>query len=94
MNTQTTKIKLTLTADIAEAIAERMRQDLEHAAEKSADYHIKASNLRVAGMKLESVEATAVYLAKAEESTRKGNRWDAEFKNLERICIALTRAGV
>ena len=84
---------ITLPADIAKAIAERMRQDLEHAAEKAADYRIKASNLNSAGMKQESDEASAVFFAEALTQDIKAERWDAQFKELEAICIALTRAG-
>jgi hypothetical protein len=95
MNTQnkTSKKTITLSLDIAEAIAERMREDIEHAAEKAADYRIKASNLTTEGRKQESPEAYAVFLARAEEQERKAKRWDADFKSLERICIALTDAG-
>jgi hypothetical protein len=97
MNTQnkmtTDNETITLSLDIAKAIAERMREEIEHAAEKAADYRIMASNLTIAGLKQESAEACAVFLARAEENERKAKRWDADFKSLERICIALTDAG-
>ena len=84
---------ITIPSDIAKAIAERMRQDLEHAAEKAADYRIKASNLTTAGRKQKTPEARAVFFDEAEEQIMKAKRWDADFKELETICIALTRAG-
>ena len=84
----------TIPTVIAKAIAERAREDLEYAAEKHADCVTKAHELRQRGNKEESAEAAAVYYSEAEKMDAKAERHDTEFKNLERICIALTKAGV
>lgn len=85
---------ITIPTDIAKALAERAREDLEHAAEKHADYVTKAHELRQRGNKEESAEAAAVYYAEAERMDAKAERHETEFIDLERICIALTKAGV
>jgi len=78
----------------AKYIAERMRQDLEHAAEKAADYRSEAHALRkrAAGIAIQEVRYGA--LEQADLLDAKADRWDAEFKVLENICITLTNAGV
>ena len=85
---------ITIPADIAKALADRAREDIEFAAEKHADCVTKAHELRQRGNKEESPEVAAVYYAEAEKMDAKAERHDAEFKALERICIALTKAGV
>ena len=80
----------TIPTDIARILAERAREDLEHAAEQHADCVTKAHELRKAGDKEQTPEAAAVYYAQAERMDRKADIHDAEFKSLERVCIALT----
>lgn len=78
----------------AKFIAERMRQDLEHAAEKAADYRSEAHALRkrAAEITIQSVRYGA--LEQADLLDTKADRWDAEFKVLENVCMTLTKAGV
>jgi len=78
----------------AKYIAERMRQDLEHAAEKAADYRTKAHTIRKQANEESFVPKAAIILKQAELNDAKADRWDAEFKVLENICITLTNAGV
>ena len=78
----------------AKFIAERMRQDLEHAAEKASDYRMKAHAARKNGMMSKICEYAADCLATADRFDAKADRWDAEFKALETICRELTKAGV
>lgn len=84
---------VTLPADIAQLIGERMRADIEYAAEQAADYRTKAHGVRKSGNNQPNAECAAVFYAEADKLDRKADRWDAEFKTLERVCIALTRAG-
>lgn len=83
----------TIPTDIARILAERARQDLERAAEKAADYRNKANKLRWFGNN-EDAPLAAVYYAKANSMDLKAERFDAEFRQLESVCIALTKAGV
>ena len=78
----------------AKYIAERMRQDLEHAAEKAADYRFKANSIRKQANEESFVAKAAILLEHADLNDAKADRWDAEFKVLEKICITLTNAGV
>jgi len=78
----------------AKYIAERMRQDLEHAAEKAADYRFKANSIRKQANEESFVPKAVILLEQADLSDAKADRWDAEFKVLENICITLTNAGV
>lgn len=78
----------------AKFIAERMRQDLEHAAEKAADYRTKAHTVRSHGNNQPTPEGAAVFYFEADKLDGKADRQDAEFSELERICTYLTRAGV
>jgi len=78
----------------AKYIAERMRQDLEHAAEKAADYRMEAHALRKQANEESFVPKAVILLEQADLSDAKADRWDAEFKVLENICITLTNAGV
>ena len=78
----------------AKYIAERMRQDLEHAAEKAADYRCKAHSIRKKANEESFVAKAAILLEHADLNDAKADRWDAEFKVLENICITLTNAGV
>lgn len=84
----------TIPTDIAKILAERAREDLEHAAEKHADCVTKAHGLRERGNKEQTPEAAAVYYSQAERMDRKAELFDAEFKELERICRVLFKAGV
>lgn len=86
------KNTVTIPADIAKALADRAREDLEHAAEKHADCVTKAHELRQRGNREESAEVAAVYYAEADRMDSRADRHDAEFKSLERICRALTAA--
>ena len=78
----------------AKYIAERMRQDLEHAAEKAADYRFKANSIRKQANEESFIPKAAILLEHADLNDAKADRWDAEFKVLEKICITLTNAGV
>ena len=78
----------------AKYIAERMRQDLEHAAEKAADYRFKANSIRKQANEESFIPKAAILLEHADLNDAKADRWDAEFKVLENICITLTNAGV
>ena len=78
----------------AKFIAERMRLDLEHAAEKAADYRTKAHTVRGHGNDQPTPEGAAVFYFEADKLDAKADRWDAEFKVLENVCMALTKAGV
>ena len=78
----------------AKYIAERMRQDLEHAAEKAADYRFKANSIRKQANEESFVAKAAILLEHADLNDAKADRWDAQFKVLENICITLTNAGV
>jgi len=88
-NTETT----TIPADIAKLIAERMRADLDQAAKTASDYRTKAHNARKSGEKTRISEYAVDCFKHAEHLDSKADRWDAEFNALERICVALTRAG-
>jgi hypothetical protein len=87
-----TRNTVTIPTDIATILAERAREDLEHAAEKHADCVTKAHELRQRGNREESPEVAAVYYAEADHMDSRAERHDAEFKSLERICRALTAA--
>ena len=89
-----TKNITAIPTDIARLLAERAREDLEHAAEKHADCVTKAHELRKRGDKEDSAEVAAVYYIEADKMDAKAERITAEFKTLERICVALTKAGV
>lgn len=92
MNTPKTA---TIPADIAKELAEQVREDLEHTAEKSADYRTRAHCVRKQGMDAAcNAEIAAVYFNEADKLDEKADRLDREFNRLERIAIALTKAGV
>jgi hypothetical protein len=91
MNTTETA---TIPAEIAKELAKQSRKDLEFAAKKHTDCLAKADQLIKSGDNEETAECAAVFYAQAERMVAKANRHDAEFKRLERICIALTDAGV
>ena len=84
---------ITIPADIAKLIAERMRADLDQAAEKVVDYRARAHSVREHGKDQPNAECAAVFFAEADKLDSKADRWDSEFNALERICVALTRAG-
>ena len=85
----------TIPTDIATILAERAREDLEHAAEKHADCvtkaHISRKNAEAA---TNGSEYAAACLRDADKFEAEAAKWDAEFQSLERVCIYLTRAGV
>ena len=93
-NANASQPNISINRDIAKALAERARADLDYAAEQHADYLTKAHVIRNKGRNQPTPETAAVYYAEADKLDSKVARWDAEFKALERICVALTRAGV
>jgi hypothetical protein len=93
--TQTTKVSLTL--DTAAAIANWMREDLDYAAEQASDKRIEAYLLRKDSLSflaqgLKS-EADALMIL-AQKCDQRADMHDQHFKQLEVVCIELTRAGV
>ena len=85
---------ITLPYDIAKALAERARQDLEYAAEQHADCvskaHISRKNAEAA---TNGSEYADLCLKDADNYDAQAAYWDAQFKTLERICVAVTKAG-
>ena len=94
--TQTTTVSITL--DTATAIANWMREDLDYAAEQAADKRTEAHMLRKQAQTLlsESPDEISVksLLNRANKCDQRADMHDQHFKQLEAVCIELTRAGV
>ena len=84
---------ITIPADIAKALGDRSRQDLERAAKIASDLRKEANECRKRANSSKIPVYAADMVKSAESLDHKADRWDAEFNALERICIALTRAG-
>jgi len=98
--TQTNTVAISY--NTATAIANWMREDLEHAAEQAADKRTEAHMLRkqaesILGMNTEDTKglpSVSSLLNRANICDQRADMHDQHFKQLEAVCIELTRAGV
>ena len=90
--TQTNTVSIKL--NVATAIGARMRTALEKAAGRVSSLRWKAGELRQLGFEnARNPEIAKVYYEEAKTLEMRASISDDEFKQLEIICIELTKAG-
>lgn len=90
-------IGLILPKHIAESMAKRLRDDMDHAAEQSAICLTHADRLFHASERWKGAGFESTHLAmldNRDEMIEKSKEHDARFAELETICKALTEAGI
>ena len=92
--TQTNTV--TITRQTACAIANWMREDLDYAAEQAADKRTEAHSLRkqAEAFSAQGFPSAMALFNRANICDQRADMHDQHFKQLEAVCIELTRTGV